>query len=136
RVARTRPVLSVVDDQFGCPTYAPDIAMATLRVCRNLVTAPDDAALRGVFHMAGSGETHWAGFAEAIFQRSGARGGPVASVQCIPTSAYPTPARRPRNSRLNCERLAWVHGVTMPDWRDALDRCFAVLPHETGVITP
>jgi dTDP-4-dehydrorhamnose reductase len=132
RVARTRPELTVVADQFGCPSYAPDIARATLRVCENLVAAPQDPALRGVFHMAGGGETHWAGFAEAIFARSALRGGPVAQVRHIPTSAYPTPARRPANSRLNCEKMARVHGVHMPDWREALDRCFDVLDLRIG----
>lgn len=136
RVAAARPDLSVVDDQLGCPTYAPDLAAAALQVCRNLLAAPAEAGLRGVFHATGAGETHWAGFAEAIFERSAARGGPAARVRRIPTSEYPTPARRPRNSRLVCDRLAHAHGVAAPDWRDALDRCFTALNLTTGTSTP
>ncbi|MCU0733461.1 MAG: dTDP-4-dehydrorhamnose reductase [Hyphomonas sp.] len=132
RVAATRPELSVVEDQFGTPTYAPDIADAVVAVARNLRAHPDRRELRGVFHMTGGGETNWAGFAEAIFERSSARGGFAAAVRRIPTSAYPTAARRPANSRLDCSKLGAVHGVTMPDWRNALDRCFGRLQFNSG----
>lgn len=127
RLAETRPSLSVVGDQLGAPSYAPDIADAVLAVAENLVTRPGDAALRGIFHMSGAGETTWAEFAREIFNLSLARGGNRADVTAIPTSAYPTAARRPANSRLDCSRLKIVHGVAMPHWRDALGRCMDVV---------
>jgi dTDP-4-dehydrorhamnose reductase len=121
-LAETRDELGVVADQIGAPSYAPDIAEAVIAVARNLV---DDADARraGVFHMTGGGETSWAGFAREIFRLSTAQGGPSAWVREIATADYPTPAKRPANSRLNCDALARVHGARMPDWRDALQRC-------------
>ena len=122
-LAESRPELRIVADQRGAPGYAPDLADAVLAVCRNLLARKEDAALRGVFHMAGAGEATWADFAEAIFAGAAARGGPAAKVMRIATAEYPTPAARPLNSRLDCGRLAAVHGVTLPDWRDGLERC-------------
>lgn len=122
RLAASRDEVSVVGDQRGCPSYAPDIADAVLQISRNLVHGADPEGF-GVFHLCGAGETDWAGFAEAIFAGSAARGGPSAGVKRIGTADYPTPARRPANSRLDCTKLKTVHGVAMPDWRDALSRC-------------
>lgn len=123
RLAETRDVVRVVADQEGAPSYAPDLAAAILAVARNLAARPDEIALRGVFHITNRGETTWAGFAEAIFAGSAARGGPKAAVEPISTRDYPTPARRPAQSRLDCSKLAAAHGVVLPDWRDALSRC-------------
>ena len=117
RVAADRPGLRVVDDQRGNPTSALDIAEAILDVARNLVARPDDAQLRGVFHMTGTGEGSWADFATEIFAASAERGGPSAAVVRIATADYPTPARRPANSRLSSARLAKIHHVVMPDWK-------------------
>ncbi len=122
-LAETRPELKIVADQRGAPGYAPDLADAVLKVCRNLLAVREDKALRGTFHMTGAGEATWADFAEAIFAGSAARGGKAAKVTPIPTTDYPTPAARPLNSRLDCTKLARVHGVTLPAWRDGLDRC-------------
>lgn len=121
RLAETRDELNVVDDQIGNPTSAQDIADAVLAVGRNLLTS-NDAALRGVFHLSGTGEGSWADFATEIFRLSKLQGGVHAQVGRIPSSAYPTPARRPANSRLDCTKLAEVHGVTLPDWRLSTER--------------
>ncbi|MGF6160668.1 dTDP-4-dehydrorhamnose reductase [Ensifer sp. KUDG1] len=115
-LAETRKSLNVVDDQLGNPTSALDIAEAVLDVAANLI-ANDDLALRGIFHMTGSGEASWADFAVEIFAQSTLVGGPSAEVGRIPSSAYPTPAKRPANSRLDCTKLADVHGVRLPDWK-------------------
>ncbi len=128
RLAESRDSIGVVDDQRGNPTYAPDIATGIIAVARNLLGRPGDAALRGTFHMSAAGEASWAEFAAAIFARSAAAGGPSAAVMPIPTSAYPTPARRPANSRLACAKLAAAHGVQLPHWRDAMARCIDALP--------
>lgn len=116
RLAQDRDVLNVVADQYGNPTSAFDIADAVLLVAQNL-RASRHANLRGIFHMTGSGEASWADFATEIFRVSRAQGGPVAEVTPIPSSSYPTPARRPTNSRLDCSKLASIHNVRLPEWR-------------------
>ena len=120
RLAETREELGVVADQIGNPTSALDIADGVLAVAANLLRS-GDGALRGVFHMAGNGETSWAGLAEAIFAASAARGGPAARVKPITSAEYPTPAARPANSRLDCTKLAREHGVRLPAWQGSLD---------------
>jgi dTDP-4-dehydrorhamnose reductase len=116
RLAETRDALNVVDDQIGNPTSALDIADAVLTVAANLLE-DDDPALRGIFHMTGTGEGSWADFATEIFARSAEFGGPSATVGRIPSSAYPTPAKRPANSRLDCSLLEARHGAKLPDWK-------------------
>ena len=120
RLAETRDEVGVVADQIGNPTSALDIADSVLAVAANLIGRADPA-LRGVFHMAGAGEASWADLAEAVFAASAVRGGPAAQVRRIATSDYPTPARRPANSRLDCTRLAGIHGVRLPQWRGSLE---------------
>lgn len=120
RVAGDRDEVSVVADQIGNPTSALDIADGVLKVAENLVADPDPA-LRGVFHMTAAGEASWADFAEGVFAASAARGGATATVRRITTADYPTPARRPANSRLECGLIARTHGVRLPDWHDALE---------------
>jgi dTDP-4-dehydrorhamnose reductase len=110
--------LNVVGDQVGNPTSALDIAGTVLTVAANLL-ASDDPALRGVFHMTGTGEASWADFAAEIFARSAEYGGPSAEVGRIPSSQYPTPAKRPANSRLDCSLLGARHGATLPDWKQS-----------------
>ena len=126
RLAGERDEVSVVADQIGNPTSALDIADGILQVATRL-NASTDPQLRGIFHMTASGETSWAGFAEGIFAVSEARGGPTASVRHIPTIAYPTPAKRPANSRLNCSKIADTHGVILPPWQDGLKTVLARL---------
>ncbi|WP_105381749.1 dTDP-4-dehydrorhamnose reductase [Neorhizobium alkalisoli] len=118
KLAATQPELRIVEDQVGNPTSALDLADALLRVGQNLLTA-DDPSLRGVFHIAGSGEASWAEFAREIFKVSAQNGGSAADVIGISASAYPTPARRPANSRLDCRKLATLHNIVMPDWRSS-----------------
>ncbi|WP_181707957.1 dTDP-4-dehydrorhamnose reductase [Chthonobacter rhizosphaerae] len=122
RVGETRDVVRVVADQHGRPTAALDIADAVIQVGRNLLGS-DDPALRGVFHMAAGGEATWADFAEAIFAEAAARGRRVPAVERIATTDYPTPARRPANSRLDGTKLSNAHGVVLPDWRASLGVC-------------
>ena len=123
RLAATRPEVGVVADQHGCPTSAHDIASTIIGVVEQLLAEPDDATLTGVFHMAARGEAVWADVAEAVFRTSAALGGPSAAVKRITTADYPTPARRPANSRLDCSKLASTYGITLPSWRQSLDRC-------------
>lgn len=123
RLAQTRDEIGVVADQQGCPTSALDIADAVFAVARNLVERPGEASLRGVFHMSASGEAVWADVAEAIFAERERLGGKPVAVKRIATADYPTPARRPANSRLDCGKLAAGHGVVLPAWRASLPTC-------------
>jgi dTDP-4-dehydrorhamnose reductase len=127
RLAETRDELGVVSDQLGSPTSAPDLADAIITVAKALVARPGDASLRGVFHAAGTGEASWADFAEAVFAASAALGGPSARVRRIATIDYPTPARRPSNSRLDCGLLAQRHGLRLPPWQESVRSCVATL---------
>jgi len=121
RLAATRDTLRVVADQHGTPTYAPDIAEGILAVAQQLVS--DASAPSGVFHMVSAGETTWAGFAEEIFRQSAALGGAAATVEPIGTSEYPTPARRPANSRLDTNLFTRTFGYRLPTWQSGIERC-------------
>jgi dTDP-4-dehydrorhamnose reductase len=119
RLAGDRDEIGVVADQVGNPTSALDIADGVLAVAGNLAGG-DDSEQRGIFHMTAAGEASWADFAEAIFAESAKAGGPSATVRRIATADYPTPARRPANSRLDSSLIERVHGVRLPEWRTSL----------------
>ena len=133
RLAESRDELGVVDDQRGCPTNALDLADAVIAVAANM-KAYADPSMRGLFHATGSGEGSWADLAEAIFAASAAHDGPSARVNRITTAEYPTPARRPANSRLDCSKLAALHGVRLPHWRQSVEQVTARLVRE-GTVT-
>lgn len=121
RLATTRPKVGVVNDQHGHPTYAPFIAGAVLQVARRM--KEDAGSPSGVFHLAGQGVCTWFDFASAIFEEARKRGGPVAEVDPIPSSAYPTPTKRPENSALDSAKIAAHYGVRLPHWREGLEAC-------------
>ncbi|EHS53131.1 dTDP-4-dehydrorhamnose reductase [Rhizobium sp. PDO1-076] len=118
RLAETRDSVNVVADQFGTPTSALDIADAVISVARRLSTDLDPK-LRGVFHLTGGGEATWADFAEMIFSGLHARSGKHVSIGRITAADYPTPAKRPANSRLSNEKLKQTYGITAPDWKES-----------------
>lgn len=113
RLGQTRKQLSVVADQIGGPTAAGDIAMALLDMAAALHRGQGAA---GTYHFAGAPDISWAGFARAIFAQAGME----VNVSDIASSDYPTPARRPANSRLDCRSLETVFGIRRPDWRAGL----------------
>ncbi|MFA1624414.1 dTDP-4-dehydrorhamnose reductase [Rhizobium mongolense] len=119
RLSETRDHLSVVADQTGCPTSALDIAEAILAIASRLVTDPAPS-LRGTFHLTGSGEASWADFAEEIFAELHKSGGKSIRVERITTADYPTPAKRPANSRLSGDKLASIYGIRLPDWKQSM----------------
>ncbi|MGH8354600.1 MAG: dTDP-4-dehydrorhamnose reductase [Pseudomonas sp.] len=123
RLLQEREELQVVDDQIGAPTWAGSIATATAQLIERWRAG--QAGPWGTYHLCARGETSWFGFASAIAERLKAEGKPCARLLPIPSSAYPTPARRPLNSRLNCARLQAEWGVQLPDWRAALNDCLA-----------
>jgi len=119
-----RERLTVVDDQRGKPTSALDLAGAILAIAPRLAAAPAGAVCWGVRHYAGRGVTSWAGFAREIFARAQQAGLIAAAPEVvpIPTSDYPTPARRPLNSALDCSAFERDFGIAMVDWKASLAR--------------
>jgi dTDP-4-dehydrorhamnose reductase len=115
RLATTRDEIGVVADQFGSPTAADDIAKAVVDIAWRLLT-DSSPELRGLFHLTGSGETTWAGFAKFIFSVLEEITGKHVDVRNIATSDYPTPAKRPANSRLDCSKLQSRYGICLPEW--------------------
>lgn len=130
RLAADRPTLRVVDDQTGCPTSAKDIAQALADITLKMIADPE--APTGVYHFVNVGSTSWAGLAREIFAQSGARGGPSAGVEGIITAEYPTPARRPSNSRLSTFKITRDYGITPRPWKDAVAEIVAELHQETA----
>jgi len=119
RLGRERDRLQIVDDQIGAPTSAEAITEATLAVLGRLAAGENDSLAGGVYHLACGGATSWYGFARAIFAEFASRR-KAPEIVPIPTEAFPTPARRPRNSRLNCDKFVTEFGFRMPEWQDAL----------------
>jgi dTDP-4-dehydrorhamnose reductase len=123
RLALTREKVQVVDDQHGAPTAAFDLADAILDLVEQFAAAPHDRDAGGIYHLAGDGETTWHGFAAAIFAGWAWRGRRVPALEPISTAQYPTAARRPANSRLDCGKIARAFGLRLPPWRSSLERC-------------
>jgi len=119
RLLRENPEVRVIVDQVGAPTCAAAIADATAAILRKRDRQPS-----GVYHLSASGSTSWHGFATAIarLERSAAR------VVPIPSEAYPSPARRPRNSRLSNEKALREFGVALASWEDGLNAVVAAAP--------
>lgn len=121
RLLQEREQLSVVADQIGAPTWAGSIAAATVQLIERWQQR--QTAAWGVYHFSARGETSWFGFAEAIAAQLLAQGRAVAALKPIATTEYPTPAKRPLNSRLDCTRLERDWGVRLPDWHAGLLEC-------------
>lgn len=129
RLAGSRDRINVVADQIGRPTYAPHLAIALRDIAARLVA--DSSAPSGLFHLTGSGDPcSWRQFAEAIFAASQVRGGPFAVADPIPTSAYPTPARRPANSVLDCGKIGAAYGLVMPHWKQGVEECIVQIAED------
>jgi dTDP-4-dehydrorhamnose reductase len=125
RLGAEREELRIVDDQIGAPTAAGEIAAACLVLAERVGAGPEPAW--GTYHLTASGETSWFGFARAIFDIAAPWAGLKARLAPIPTSAYPTPARRPTNSRLDCSKLAHAFGLSLRPWREPLIEVLAEL---------
>jgi dTDP-4-dehydrorhamnose reductase len=120
RLGRERPLVKVVDDQYGCPTFAGDLAEAVLAIAGRISRQTMPAQGYGTFHCTAQGRTTWHGFARKIFELAAPSLGRMPQVYAIATSEYPTPARRPPNSVLDCGKLTRVHGITLRPWESAL----------------
>lgn len=132
RLAKERETLSVVADQHGAPTGAELLADATALALHRISSLGDDArSLSGTYHLAASGATTWHAYARHVLAQALAHGavlkaGPDA-VQPIAASAFPTPAVRPANSRLDCKKFCDSFGLVLPDWRHHVNRLVAEL---------
>ena len=126
RLAQERERLTVIDDQWGAPTGAELLADVTAHAIRHLAQRPQDG---GLYHCVAAGETHWHQYAQAVLalatQLKPALVLKATEVAPVPTSAFPTPAKRPHNSRLNTHKLQATFGLQLPHWRDGLARMLA-----------
>lgn len=123
RLANERDEISVVDDQFGAPTWTRHLADATAL----LITSHPN--ISGIYHLTAAGETSWYEYAETIFAEA-LRLGLIKKIPLqrrVASTNWPTPAKRPNNSRLDCSALARDTGITLPDWRSGLFACLAAM---------
>jgi dTDP-4-dehydrorhamnose reductase len=136
KLARERETLRVVGDQHGAPTWSRDLAKMTAAVIGRCEAGAEGreladvlAEVGGVYHAAGAGETTWHGFAvEAVrLRREREPRVGLAEIEAITTEEYPTPAKRPRSSRMDCGRLAQRFGWTMMNWQDSVREVVAEL---------
>jgi dTDP-4-dehydrorhamnose reductase len=130
KLARERDSLKVIDDQFGAPTGADLLADVTAHAVRSLVAGSGQP---GTYHVAASGETTWNRYARFVLERARQAGQTLRvnpdQVEAIATSAFPTPARRPHNSRLDSSRFMTTFGLALPWWEQGVDRMLKeVLP--------
>jgi dTDP-4-dehydrorhamnose reductase len=130
RLMKERDNIKVVSDQRGCPTYAPDLAAAILQVVTKLDCSPGTLLARklpsNIFHYSNSGVITWYEFALAIKEISGSK----CVVDPIPTSAYPTPAKRPAYSVMDTTKIQQVFGISIPSWKESLQKCMAVIARQ------
>lgn len=123
RLMRERPELKIVADQIGAPTWCRDLAEATAHIISRLAGDKQTSAPWGVYHMSNAGETSWHGFAQAIQMLDADATSASTRLIPIPGSEYPTPAKRPQNSRLNNAKLERVFGLKLQHWQSALALC-------------
>lgn len=121
RLGKEKIEINVVDDQIGCPTYANDLAAVIFNFIDKLPTVK-----YGIYHFSNSGVTSWYGFAKAIMENFGLN----CKVNPIPTTAYPTPARRPKYSVMDCSTTIETLNLNIPHWENALQRCIQLLKQQ------
>ncbi|NYS28618.1 dTDP-4-dehydrorhamnose reductase [Pantoea sp. WMus005] len=121
KLAKDRESLSVINDQFGAPTGAELIADCTAHAIRVALNKP---AVAGTYHLIAAGETTWHAYASKVIEFAKAQGIElqVQAINAVPTSAFPTPAKRPANSRLNTEKFQQAFGLNLPDWTVGVER--------------
>ena len=126
KLAQERERLTVIDDQVGAPTGADSLADLSAHMLRSTLQRPE---LAGTYHAAASGETSWHGYAQHVIEFARAAGRPIRvaphAIEAVPTSAFPTPARRPANSRMNTRKLRDSFGLALPPWQLGVERMLA-----------
>ncbi|HIF47620.1 dTDP-4-dehydrorhamnose reductase, partial [Candidatus Thioglobus sp.] len=125
RLGKQRDELNVVSDQTGSPTYATDLAEVILEII-NDKDCQDKDWLTEIYHYSNEGEISWYEFAKEIFE--------LADIQCsvspITTEQYPTPAKRPKNTLMNKDKIAETFSVNIPDWKESLNTCMTILKEQ------
>lgn len=121
RLATDRKTLDVIDDQVGAPTSAALLADCTAHALRQAV---NDSNVAGLYHLAASGQTTWYNYAKFVIEQvqSSGRELAVTEINPISTSEYPTPAKRPHNSKLNTDKFCTTFGLTLPEWQQGVNR--------------
>jgi dTDP-4-dehydrorhamnose reductase len=123
KLAKERDRLTVIDDQIGSPTGADLLADLTAHALRSVAQRPE---LAGTYHAVAQGETSWHGYARHVIEFARAMGQPIQvaadAIEAVPTSAFPTPAVRPRNSRMNTRKLRDTFGLSLPGWQAGVER--------------
>ena len=123
KLAKERDKLTVIDDQIGSPTGADLLADLTAHALRTAIVRPE---LAGIYHAVAAGETSWHGYARHVIEFARAAGQPIKvapeNILAVPTSAFPTPAKRPGNSRMNTEKLRNTFGLVLPSWKAGVER--------------
>jgi dTDP-4-dehydrorhamnose reductase len=126
KLAQERDALKVIDDQIGAPTGADLLADLSAHAMRSVALQPQHG---GTYHAVASGHTSWHGYATHVIENARSRGVPIRvareAIAAVPTSAFPTPARRPANSRLDTHKLRNTFGLQLPDWQSGVDRMLA-----------
>ena len=126
KLAQERDALKVIVDQIGAPTGADLLADLTAHAMRSVALQPQHG---GTYHAVASGHTSWHGYATHVIENARSRGVPIRvareAIAAVPTSAFPTPARRPANSRLDTHKLRNTFGLQLPDWQSGVDRMLA-----------
>ncbi len=120
KLAGERESLRVVADQFGCPSWSRMIAEATAQAVARTLGSTDRSSLSGTYHLAASGHTNWHGFAQSIINSLPPDRRKCTQVEAIPASDYPTPAKRPAYSVLDCGKLERTFGLRLPSWQSSL----------------
>ncbi len=123
KLAAEREALKVINDQVGAPTGADLLADVTAHAIRGIQARPE---LSGLYHMVAGGQTTWYDYARFVIEWARAKGVAIkvepGAISPVPTTEYPTPARRPLNSRLNTTKLQQAFGLTLPDWQSGVER--------------
>ncbi len=126
KLAQERDALKVIDDQIGAPTGADLLADISAHAMRHAAQQPQ---VSGTYHTVAAGHTSWHGYALHVIERARAQGCPIrvarAAIEAVPTSAFPTPARRPGNSRLDTRKLSGTFDLHLPAWQTGVDRLLA-----------
>ena len=135
KLGAERDELRVVNDQIGCPTFADDLAGAVLQIVERSAKDSDGFGW-GTYHVCGDGQTSWHGFAKAIFERAAGAGLKVPKLTAIPTTDYPTPARRPASTVLDTTKIRTGVGYQPRSWAAALDEALPRIISQSKASSP
>lgn len=132
KLARNNPEIQVVNDQYGCPTYGPDLAGGIFKIVDKIASAEKKHRLWGLYHLVNSGYTNWYDLAREVFARSATLDGPTAQVIPIPTNEFGSKVKRPANSRLDCYKIEKRLDISLPSWQIGISGCVTELLNQNS----